>query len=133
MFGNSKSVASVLAVVLSLLVVSPNLMVALLTVQTQTATPRLITIQNSTSLQTQSVFNETVAVQQYVTSETWTNGTMLDISEHILTSTIGLCVNYTTWIDPTTTSNTTYEQTTNKTPAFETSSDGLYPYTNLTD
>jgi len=133
MFGKSKSVTSVLAVVLSLLVVSPNLMVALLTVETQTATPALITIQNSTSLQTQSVFNEIVAVQRYVTSETWTNGTMLDISEHILNSTIGLCVNCATWIDPTTTSNTTNEQTTTKTPPFETSSDGLYPYTNRTD
>jgi hypothetical protein len=89
---------------LSLLVVSPQLMVAVFTAQTQAATPALISVENTTCLKTLSGFNETVTIQQYVTSETWTNGTRLDISERILNCTVGVCVNCTTWLDPNATS-----------------------------
>jgi hypothetical protein len=129
-FGKSKGVTSVLVVLLSLLVVSPQLMVALLTVQTQTATPALISVQNSTFLKTLSGFNETVTLQQYVTLETWTNGTMLDISEHILNSTIGLCINCTTWIDTSTSTDLTVASLpeTAETQSYTTESN-LYPLT----
>ena len=107
MLGKRKGITSILAVLLSLLIVSPQLMVALLTAQTQAATPALISVENKDCVKTLTDFGENVPVQQLVTLETWTNGTRILISDHNANSPYDVCVNCTTWLDPTTTSNAT--------------------------